>query len=227
MADARATSRKIRGPSSGTVNTARIVQHSPGMFAAKVALRLAVLPSPADRPPRVLDCYAGDHDLWNAVREITPADVTHIDQHPTHRTDLSGNNLRYLASLDLSKYDLIDLDAWGQPDHQVAVLAERGYRGVVVWTCICSNMGVPSGALLAATGIDPTWLKITRKVFESSSLQRRWFAFLAKSGWTKAVLIDGRRNHLYGAVGYTTWDDAAYRAHYEAVRRTGSYAQRA
>lgn len=226
MAD-RATSRVIRDPGGTKVNVARIVQHfSPTMFAAKVALRLNVLPEPDGRPARVLDAYAGDHDIWDTADEVRPGlEVLHIEQKPTRKTDLSGNNLRYLASMDLSRFDLIDLDAWGQPAAQVSAIVDRGYQGVITWTCITSNMGVPTGEILVADGIDPEWLSVSRKIFDASSLERRWLNFLAVHGWTQAVLVTGRANHLYGAVGYDAWDEARYRDLFAQVRRTGRFAR--
>lgn len=204
------------------------VQHSPGMLAVKCALRLAVLPDPDDRPARVLDAYAGDHDIWDMIGEVRPGlEVLHIEQKPTVRTDLAGNNLRYLASMDLDRFDLIDLDAWGQPDRQVDIIASRGFRGVVTWTAIALNMGVPSGRLLAAEGIDPEWMAITRTVFDVGTFRRRWLNFLAFKGWQEAVVIEkaGRGGYLYGSVGHTSWDDALYRDAYDQVRATGRYAR--
>lgn len=128
----RATSRtyKARG---GEV-TAKVRQHSsPRIFAAKVALRVAALP-PGDGPVRVLDCFAGDHDLWDAVAEVLPEGdiaVVHCDKNATRRTDLKVTAIEALISFDLDRFDLVDLDAWGQPFNEIDALANRSFKGTV------------------------------------------------------------------------------------------------
>src|SRR5437588_12024309 len=99
-----------------------VVQHqSRGVVAAKVAVRLTVLPT--DRPFRVLDCFAGDHDIWDIAQEVVsqPIEVLHNDANPSYGTHLAMAAVDALRSLDLDRFDLIDLDAWGPPVDQMSI----------------------------------------------------------------------------------------------------------
>lgn len=62
---------------------------------------------------------------------------------------LPGDNMAWLVEMDLSRFDVIDLDAYGVPYEQLSLLFERGYRGVVFVTLIQSLWGrMPNDLLL-------------------------------------------------------------------------------
>lgn len=118
----------------------------------KVQLRVNNLP-PGDL--RVLDCYSGKGLIWAAVQRLTGRKITVLpidkrgDKDDFH---LPGDNLAYLETLDLSKFNVVDLDAYGVPFEQIECLVRRRYQGTVFVTAIQSVMGRLPNAMLEAVG---------------------------------------------------------------------------
>ncbi len=116
-------------------------------LADKVALRLKHLP-PGD--VSVLDCFAGRGLVWECVRRMSPQKITRlaIDRAATGFY-LPGDNRSYLPILDLTAFNVIDLDAYGVPYEQLQQLFERQYHGRVFVTFIQSLYGqMPAGLLV-------------------------------------------------------------------------------
>lgn len=143
-------------------------------LADKVALRMNHLPSD---PVRVLDCYGGRGIVWAAVQKLTgrrievlPIDI--IDHGVFH---LPGDNRSYLDSIDLGRFNVIDLDAYGIPYDQLASVFRRGFEGVVFVTFIQSVMGQVNHGLLRDMGF--TALMIEKA--PTTVCRRGWQHFLA------------------------------------------------
>jgi len=121
-------------------------------LAEKVYLRVDNLPP---GPVSLLDCYGGYGIVWReAIRASGRTDIvrTAIDQE-RRRGAIKGDNRKWLKSLDLSQYNVIDLDAYGVPFDQMKILFDRKYSGVVYFTFIQSSLGRLPGELLGAGGI--------------------------------------------------------------------------
>lgn len=114
-------------------------------LADKVDLRVNNLPTPREgEPMRVLDAYSGKGVIWDRVQRKVDFDiaVTKIDKRPDISTfRLKGNNTKIMNGLDLSIYDVIDLDAYGIPYDQLRVLFQKGYHGTVFVTFIQVGLG--------------------------------------------------------------------------------------
>lgn len=114
-------------------------------LADKVALRIRHSCWPADNKPlRVLDGFGGKGVVWAAVRKISGREIerTAIDE----RIDLvqfhiHGDNARVLCELNLTEYDVIDLDAYGIPAEQLEIVFKSGFSGVVFVTAIQTMQG--------------------------------------------------------------------------------------
>jgi len=145
-------------------------------LADKVALRANHLPEQS--PLSVLDAYAGQGIVWNAVKKISGREirVLPVDMDLGTVFGLWGDNCVYLESLDLERFDIIDLDAYGMPYEQLAILFRRHYCGYVFVTFIQSDYnpygGTPRG-LLCGVGF-------TQKMIEKSPVLygRRAYQYL-------------------------------------------------
>jgi hypothetical protein len=118
----------------------------------KVQLRINNLPA---GDVRVLDCYSGKGLIWAAVERISGRKIHALPiDHRSDKDDfhLPGDNLEYLETLDLGKFECVDLDAYGVPFEQIEVLFRRHYRGVVFVTVIQSVMGQMPHGLLESVG---------------------------------------------------------------------------
>lgn len=171
-------------------------------FDIKVRLRFENLP--AKKKFTVLDCYCGDGLLWKKVRRLAPnrkINILGIDKKPdAEGFHLVGENLKFLKCLDLSKYDAIDLDAYGIPYKQIqAVLtAETIRRGTIIYvTFIQSVYGCLPATLLNDLGYPPEMVRKIPTLFYRHGFEKIK-RYLASRGVRKI------RHYA----------DAAYRKHY-------------
>jgi hypothetical protein len=111
---------------------------------------------------RVLDCYAGvDGEMharvWHRVAEYTGID-RRIRVQSDGRRRLVGNTLRLLGQIDLSAYDVFDVDAYGSPWEALREIgARRRFTGEVGFaltdgTQAKAKFGVMSGLMAELLG---------------------------------------------------------------------------
>jgi hypothetical protein len=184
-------------------------------LAGKVALRLATcegLSETYDKHMiRVLDAYAGTGRLWRAVAHEYAGRlvVTRVDRHP-YRGVIGHDNRQVLAGVDLSVFDVIDLDSYGVPAEQVELVAEGGYRGPIVWTCICTLLGTMPKRLTEAEGIPAEWYEIAPIVLggrDVEDLKVRWCNYLAGFGWGHHAVLSDSRPGSAALYGVSTCDE--------------------
>jgi hypothetical protein len=206
-------------------NNWRKVQHaSAGVLRVKIAQRLAMLPPAREdgEPTRVLDAYSGDGDIWRAVSRWRPdLEVIGIEKDPKRgKAAIHADNRRVLKAMDLSRFDAIDLDAWGQPTDQMAIICDRGFPGVIFWTFIATY---PRGSmlLLDAAKIPRAWERIApTTMFSQGGVYELWRQFLATKGYDQMVVASASLGRYYGAVGYGTFDEAQYNRLLTAVQHS-------
>lgn len=134
-------------------------------LADKVELRMRHIPP---RDVRVLDCYGGHGKVWALVKEKTSIDInrTAIDQRDDLKTfHLHGDNVKVMAGMDLSKFNVIDLDAYGVPYEQLKVVFNSGYSGVVFVTFIQTMQGSMPHGMLRDIGISSVMVKKCPSMF--------------------------------------------------------------
>jgi len=95
-------------------------------MAAKVAIRAKVLAEIGAANARVFDAFAGEGHMhkavWSQAYDYVGCDKLFIrDDRPAFVAD----NRRVLRAIDLSRYNLFDLDAYGSPWEQVCIIANR------------------------------------------------------------------------------------------------------
>lgn len=71
----------------------------------------------------VLDAFAGDKSIWSEIDYDT---YVGIDKVKTDKIDiLKGDNRKYLKSMDLSGFNIIDLDSYGIPFDQIELIYQN------------------------------------------------------------------------------------------------------
>lgn len=120
-------------------------------FQEKVILRLDSIESIEKQKIRVLECFAGYGHIWKAVQKQCDKKIiiTAIEKRDIPgKVYLKGDNMKYLSSLDLSHFDIIDLDAYGIPFFQLREVFKQNFSGIVHITSIQTGMGqLPTGML--------------------------------------------------------------------------------
>ncbi|OHB75590.1 MAG: hypothetical protein A2Z25_14585 [Planctomycetes bacterium RBG_16_55_9] len=120
-------------------------------FRDKVELRKKFLPE--SKTIHVLDCFYGSGRLWNTIQSETEDKkilVTGIDKKRLPGI-LCGDNRKFLQVLNLSEYEVIDLDAYGNTFDQIEILLKRKYSGVVFFTW-CKRGPGPYPVAVGMTG---------------------------------------------------------------------------
>lgn len=157
----------------------------------KTGIRLALVDALGKRDIKVLDAYSGQGVMWKEIRAARPDvkfHITSIDQKITGRTDvIRGNNLNIMPSLPLSEFDIIDLDAYGQPTEQLALVAELAPNVPVVVTVIQTNIGTTPYKVLQSIGIPPQWEEEVRQVFRNVGPTDLWDQYCASLGYVRRI----------------------------------------
>lgn len=160
----------------------------------KVNLRINNLP---EGDIRVLDCYGGKGLIWKLVEEKTKRNIKRVGIDKINYDIgfyLPGDNLDYLKSIDLSLYNVIDLDAYGVPTEQIITLFERKYSGTVFVTFIQSIMGQMPHKILIDIGFSKQMIEKIPTLFG----KRGWDYFLewlSKKGIKKITHRSNKRKH--------------------------------
>lgn len=136
-------------------------------FEKKVLLRLEALNRIDKDEINVLDCFAGYGLLWKEVKKRSDKNIKIVSiekEKGKNPTALQGDNLKYLPTLDLSKFDIIDIDAYGVPTKQIEIITLRQWHGILIITAIESMMGNMPKELLFSVGIEDLY-KENKAVF--------------------------------------------------------------
>lgn len=173
-------------------------------LSEKVWLRLETLEQ-IDKPEiKVLEAFAGDGFIWDTVRVQTnkTIKVLRIDEKPDKKgIYLKGNNLKFLKNIDLSNFDIIDLDAYGSPFKQLEIVFERKYKGFVHCTFIQSGMGRLDNNFLKSLGYTPKMVEKIPTLFSKQGMNKME-RYLHQCGIS---LINGffieRKNYFWFKIG--------------------------
>lgn len=153
-------------------------------LVTKVKLRLDNLPA-GDCVCNVLDCYAGTGLIWRTIKERTKRriNVLGMDLKKLQGIYLHGDNLKFLASMDISKFNIIDLDAYGVPYDQLKIIFSRKLQAetIIFVTFIQSIYGGLPRGMLEALGYSPLMIKKCPSIFYRNGFEK-FKQYLAISG---------------------------------------------
>ena len=162
----------------------------------KVNLRSRHIPDPAV----VLDCFAGEGIIWKMVKEMNPTKNIRTlaieKEKKKGGFHLVGDNTRFLSALDLSVYNVIDLDSYGVPYDQLKILFNRNYHGLVFFTFIQSFAGQLPWGMLEEIGFNRTMIEKS-PVLCSRNGWPKFKEYLAIKGVTEVNFINHERKY-YG-----------------------------
>lgn len=148
---------------------------------------------------KVLELFGGEGILWSKVKKLTGKNilVLGIDKNKYKRFQLQGDNLKFIDSLNLHEFDVIDADSWGSPFYQVDKIFQKNYKGIVHCTFIQTMMGaLPNGMLLKLGYTEKMFLKI-KSVFYKNGIQK-FKNYLAQNGVEQInICTYNKKNYLY------------------------------
>lgn len=148
---------------------------------------------------KVLELFGGEGVLWNEVKKLTGKDILilGIDKNKYKRVQLQGDNLKFIDSLNLQEFDVIDADAWGSPFYQVEKIFSKNYKGIVHCTFIQTMMGGLSKEMLLRLGYTETMLSKIKSVFNKNGVEK-FKNYLAQNGVKQInIVTENKKNYLY------------------------------
>lgn len=166
----------------------------------KITIRLQAIEG-LESPVRVLDAFAADGRLWQNIQSrtekqllITPIETRAI----SNRLYLHGDNRKFIASMNLSRYDVIDLDAYGVPFGQLEMIFEKGFSGIVCVTFIQSVMGNLPHDFLRQLGYPKAMIQKCPTMFYANGMEKME-QYLAQKGVQKITgyFLSDRKNYFY------------------------------
>lgn len=123
----------------------------------------------------VLEAFAGDGFIWDSVRTQTETkiNVLRIDEKPDKKgVYLKGNNLKFLRNIDLSNFDIIDLDAYGSPFKQLEIVFDKQYKGFVHCTFIQIAQGGLHDKILTDLGYTESMIKKVKTLLNKNGMKK-------------------------------------------------------
>lgn len=150
----------------------------------------------------VLECYAGKGIIWKELRRRNPSrhiEVLQIEKEKGKNIRaLNGDNVKFLAILDLSKYNVIDLDAYGIPAQQIQIVSNSSFSGFVVVTAIQSMQGGVPKEILRANGITDEMTHKIKSIFNTQFIKYlKNFLYLCGVKKIRGYFLPERKNYFY------------------------------
>lgn len=164
----------------------------------KVALRTDHSPW-SDKELNVLDCFGGHGIIWRAIQRKTENKINRvaIDQRKDMlQMHLHGDNVKVMKSMDLSKFDVIDLDAYGIPYEQLKIVFDKNFKGTVFVTAIQTMTGNMPHGLLQEIGFSKEMIEKSPSLFARRGFQYL-LEWLAIKGVTKIMHRSKNRKHYF------------------------------
>jgi len=170
-------------------------------YAEKLKLRDIV----SKENDKVLDCFHGNGKIWRQINTIKNVNVIGIekDRDKGDASTIYGLAEKVIPSLDLSKFNIIDFDAYGSPYKSLKqifdnkTLKEGTY---ILYTFILTGMGTADKLLLKEIGINSNMYKQCRLIYKKYSFIA-FKHFLYKNGVRSIYnyhFIDSHSNKNYG-----------------------------
>jgi hypothetical protein len=172
------------------------------MLQAKIDLRIQSIAHLKDEV-NVLELFGGEGVLWAEVIKQTgkTVNILSIDKNKYRRLQLQGDNMKFIESLDLKIFDLIDIDAWGSPFKQLDMILNRGYAGIIHCTFIQSVLGQLSKDMLISLGYTHEMIEKIPTLFGKNGIEK-FKTYLANKGIKEIHIAQkGRKNYLYFIIG--------------------------
>jgi tRNA G26 N,N-dimethylase Trm1 len=109
--------------------------------------------------PKILECFSGKGVLYQNIKKDYQITRIEIEKGKNKNVHLQGDSYKYLIGMDLKKYNIIDLDAYGIPYKYIEHIVKSNFKGYVIVTAIQSGMGKMPEGLLKKLGYTKDMIK--------------------------------------------------------------------
>ena len=175
------------------------LQTDNSFLAHKINLRLSVLNTIKKDTVCILDAFTGNGVIWNQIKTRTQKNLKllRIDVKADRKgLYLVGDNVKFLDGMDLSRFDIIDLDAYGSPYKQLKSIFGAGYRGHIICTFIQTMAGRLDNDLLEILGYTKAMICKCPTLFSRNGLDKM-LHYLNRNGVDEIEgFFTGRKNYF-------------------------------
>ncbi len=170
----------------------------PARANAKVALRRRVLASIGAGEAQVFDAFAGSGAMHRAVWHDAAGYVgCDLRWFGGDRRAFVADNLRVLRAIDLARFTIFDLDAYGSPWRQAMIVAARRALVPGEKLALVLTDGSPMKARLGAVPADLAALAGVPR--EAAGMSKRWRELTARALTTLAGQMGGELLEFWAA----------------------------
>lgn len=161
----------------------------------KIKLREEVIS--LTKNPKILECFSGEGKLYGRIKENYRLTRIEILQGKNKNPHLKGDSFKYLIGMDLTKFNIIDLDAYGIPFKYIEHIVKSGFKGFVIVTAIQTGMGKLPNDLLFKLGYTPEMIKKIPTLFNDNGLEKlKNYLYLCGVQSITGYFIE-RKNYFY------------------------------
>ena len=149
-----------------------MITHSIKTDNANVESKIALRKQATDKLEslKVLDLFAGENKLW---KTFECEKYYGVEMKKGKGKNVNADNLRIIPSLDLSKFNVIDLDSYGIPFNQIELLYKNPtlQKGtVIIYTAITNKMSALTEGAKKMANIQEIYTKC-RTLFNGMALE--------------------------------------------------------
>ena len=148
------------------------VQTDNSFLGDKIELRVKHLPD--KERIQVLDCFAGDGIIWKNIKEQSKKQIKVIGIDKSKRSGLylHGDNRKFIKTMMLEQFDIIDLDAYGVPYEQLKIIFDREFKGIIFVTFIQSLFGGLPRRMLYEIGYTKEMINKIPSLFNKNGFEK-------------------------------------------------------
>jgi hypothetical protein len=140
----------------------------------KIDLRVEVLSKVNN--PSILECFGGKGLLWDSVRRKSKKEFNLLsiekDPNKNKKAHLTGDSYKFLINMDLSNFNIIDLDAYGIPFKYIDFICRSNFKGYLIITSIQTGMGKLPYDLLISLGFTRPMINKTPILFSKNGFEK-------------------------------------------------------
>ena len=148
---------------------------------------------------KILDLFAGNNVLWSQFECLR---YYGVEKERGKGKNLNADNLRIISSLDLSDYNIIDLDSYGIPFNQLYELFRNPTlkdETVIIYTCITNKMSGLNKRCLDEFGLSKIYRKVRTVI--NGKARELFYAYLEKNG-VREVFKYSEKTSFFKDYGY-------------------------
>lgn len=128
----------------------------------------------------VLDLFAGENVLWSKIKTNYYFGVEKVSGKGKN---LNADNLKVIPSLDLSVFNVIDIDSYGIPYNQLELIFNNSTLKsgtIIIYTCITNSMSSLNKSCIKNNNLDSLYKKC--KVLFNQKAINYFYDFLYNNG---------------------------------------------